>query len=249
LADLEAQSYKMKTELFRYFKNPLYWIVYGAGISIRTVLAYFDSLHRKEEFWELAKDFWSKIGSATMGFLIVLVLIQLFSFDRETKSYPTINSTVYGRIHLFRNRLIAGGVAAVFGVALLAVGNFAVSMLLGRNLPYPQNWVGSFIQPPVVAMIGSIGFFLFVACVCDFFKNQPAAMCICGVPFAISYFVNTGAIKQFELFWFFRYGFFSELMRGRLIHSNPVFWVIWYALFLSCVLLIAINKRKERKEL
>ena len=249
MADLEAQSYKMKTELFRYFKNPLYWIVYGAGISIRTVLAYFDSLHRKEEFWELAKDFWSKIGSATMGFLIVLVLIQLFSFDRETKSYPTINSTVYGRIHLFRNRLIAGGVASVFGVALLAVGNFAVSMLLGRNLPHPQNWVGSFIQPPVVAMIGSIGFFLFAACVCDFFKNQPAAMCICGVPFAISYFVNTGAIKQFELFWFFRYGFFSELMRGRLIHSNPVFWVIWYALFLSCVLLIAINKRKERKEL
>ena len=249
MADLEAQSYKMKTELFRYFKNPLYWIVYGAGISIRTVLAYFDSLHRKEEFWELAKDFWSKIGSATMGFLIVLVLIQLFSFDRETKSYPTINSTVYGRIHLFRNRLIAGGVAAVFSVALLAVGNFAVSMLLGRNLPYPQSWAGSFIQPPVVAMIGAIGFFLFAACVCDIYKNQPAAMCICGVPFAISYFVNTGAIKQFELFWFFRYGFFSELMRGRLIHSNPVFWVIWYALFSSCVLLIAINKRKERKEL
>lgn len=246
---MEAQGIKMKAELFRYFKNPLYWIVLCAGLSVRTIFAYFDLLHRSKDFWVLAADFWSKIGSATMGFLIVLVLIQLFSLDRETKSYPAINSTVYGRIHLFRSRLIAGGVAALLGAVLLAVGNFGLSMLLGHNLLYPQSWAGSFIQPPVVAMIGAIGFFLFAACVCDIFKNQPAAMCICGVPFAISYFVNTGAIKKFELFWFFRYGFFTELMRGRLIYSAPVFWIVWYLLLLGGVLLIAINKRKERKEL
>lgn len=249
MAYLEAQSKKMKTELLRYIKNPLYWIVLGAGLLFRAVLAYFDYQHRSNDFWTLAADFWNRIGSVTVGFLIVLVLIQLFSLDRETKSYPVINSTVYGRIHLFRNRMIAGGFAAFLGTALLAVGNLVVSIFLGRSLSRPQDWMYSFIEPSVIAIVGTIGFFILAACVCDIFKNQPAAMCICGVPFAISFFVNVGAIKQFELFWFFRYGFFTELMRGRLIHSAPVFWIVWYLLLLGGVLLIAINKRKERKEL
>ena len=82
-------------------------------------------------------------------------------------------------------------------------------------------------------------------------KNAPApaAMCICGVPFAVSYFVNAGVVKPFELLWFFRYGFFTEMMRGRFIYSAPMFWTIWYALLLFGVLVIAIIKRKERKEL
>ena len=239
----------MKTELFRYFKNPLYWIVLSVGLSVRIVLAYFDLLHRSKDFWVLAADFWSRIGSVTVGFLIILVLIHLFSSDRETETYPTINSTVYGRIHLFQNRMIAGSVAAFFGTALLAVGNLAVSILFGRGLSRPQDWIYSFIQPPVVAIVGAIGFFILAACVCDIFKNQPAAICICGAPFAISYFVNVGAIEQFELFWFFRYGFFTELMRGRLIYPAPMFWIMWYLLLLGGVLLIAINKRKEHKEL
>ena len=74
-------------------------------------------------------------------------------------------------------------------------------------------------------------------------------MCICGVPFAVSYFVNAGVVKPFELLWFFRYGFFTEMMRGRFIYSAPMFWTIWYALLLFGVLVIAIIKRKERKEL
>lgn len=74
-------------------------------------------------------------------------------------------------------------------------------------------------------------------------------MCICGVPFAISYFVNAGAVKPFELFRFFRYGFFTEMMRGRFIYSAPMFWAIWYVLLLCGVLVTAIIKRKERKEL
>ena len=68
LADLEAQSYKMKTELFRYFKNPLYWIVYGAGISIRTVLAYFDSLHRKKSSGNWPKIFGARLDRQLWAF-------------------------------------------------------------------------------------------------------------------------------------------------------------------------------------
>ena len=75
MVDLEAQGEKMKTELCRYFKNPLYWIVLAAGLSVRAVLAYFDCLYRSKDFWALSADFWSKIGSVTVGFLIVLVLL------------------------------------------------------------------------------------------------------------------------------------------------------------------------------
>lgn len=249
MVDLEAQGEKMKTELCRYFKNPLYWIVLATGLSVRAVLAYFDRIYRSKDFWALSADFWSKIGSVTVGFLIVLVLIHLFSVDRETGTWPTISSTVYGRIHLFRNRLTAGSIAVVLGIALLVIGNFTVSVLWGRGLPRPQDWLYMFIRPQAAVLIGSIGFFILAACVCDIFKNQPAAMCICGVPFAVSYFVNAGIIKPLELFWLFRYGFFTEMMRGRFIYSAPMFWVVWYALLLFGVLVVAIIKRKERKEL
>lgn len=239
----------MKTELCRYFKNPQYWIVLASGLSVRTVLAYFDHLYRSKDFWVLSADFWSKIGSVTVGFLIVLVLIHLFSMDRETGTWLTISSTVYGRIHLFRNRLIAGSIAVVLGIALLVIGNFTVSILLGRELPFPQDWIYMFIWPQAAVSVGAIGFFVLSACVCDIFKNQAVSMCICGTPFAISYFVNAGVIEPFGLFWFFRYGFFTEMMRGRFICSVPIFWAVWYALLLLGVLVIAIIIRKERKEL
>ena len=133
MVDLEAQGEKMKTELCRYFKNPLYWIVLATGLSVRAVLAYFDRIYRSKDFWALSADFWSKIGSVTVGFLIVLVLIHLFSVDRETGTWPTISSTVYGRIHLFHNRLTAGSIAVFLGIALLVIGNFTVSVFWGRG--------------------------------------------------------------------------------------------------------------------
>ena len=98
-------------------------------------------------------------------------------------------------------------------------------------------------------IIGTIGFFLFAAFVCDSLKNQPAAMCICGAPFAFSYFINAAVLKKFEFFWFVRYGFFAEWMRGRRIGVTPGVWGVWYALLLGGLLLAAIHQRKERKEL
>ena len=94
-----------------------------------------------------------------------------------------------------------------------------------------------------------LDFFLFAAFVCDSLKNQPAAMCICGAPFAFSYFINAAVLKKFEFFWFVRYGFFAEWMRGRRIGVTPGVWGVWYALLLGGLLLVAIHQRKERKEL
>ena len=85
----------MKDDLIRCFRNPLYWLVLVAGLSVRAVLAYFDFQTRRDAFWSLSAEFWNKIGSVTLGFLVLLVLIRLFSADRETGVFPVINSTAY----------------------------------------------------------------------------------------------------------------------------------------------------------
>lgn len=148
----------MKTELTRYFRNSLYWLVLGAGLSVRVVLAYFDFQTRSDAFWSLSAEFWNKIGSVTLGFLVLLVLIRLFSADRETGVFPVINSTAYGRITLFRNRLIAGSIAASAGAVLLAAGNHALSILISGRLPQPDGWNHAWFRSTAIVLIGTIGF-------------------------------------------------------------------------------------------
>ena len=239
----------MKAELFRYFRDPLYWLVLGSSIFVRAVLAYFDRLYRTADFWTLSEGFWEKIGSVTMGFLVLLVLIRSFSIDREHETLPVINSTARGRGILFFNRFLAGGLVAFISVLLLSAGNYAVTILLANGIPLPQEFVPLFGYSSLIAMIGTIGYFVFSASVCDLLQNQPAAMCICGVPFGIGYFINTNAIEQFDLFWFFRYGFFTELTRGRPLMIRPLFWAAWYSLLTICILWLATKKKRERKEL
>ena len=45
----------MKADLIRCFRNPLYWLVLGAGLSVRVVLAYFDFQTRSDAFWSLIR--------------------------------------------------------------------------------------------------------------------------------------------------------------------------------------------------
>ena len=249
LEDMGEESEGMKADLIRCFRNPLYWLVLSAGLFVRVVLAYFDFQTRSDVFWSLSAEFWNKTGSVTLGFLVLLVLIRLFSADRETGAFPVINSTAYGRIALFRNRLIAGSAAASVGTILLAIGNYALSILISGRLPQPDGWNHAWFRSTAIVLIGTIGFFLFAAFVCDSLKNQPAAMCICGVPFAFSYFINVAVLKSLNSSGFVRYGFFAEWMRGRRIGVTPGVWGVWYALLLGGLLLAARHQRKERKEL
>lgn len=246
---VEAQGKRMKAELFCCFKAPLYWLVMGSGISVRMVMAYFDRLYRAADFWTLSERFWDKIGSVTVGILVLLVLIRSFSIDREHETLPVINSTARGRGILFLNRFLAGSLSVLISVLLLSAGNYAVTMLLAGDMPRPQDFLSLFGHSSVTAMIGTVGYFVFSASVCDLLQNQPAAMCICGVPFGIGYFINTNAIEQFDLFWFFRYGFFTELTRGRPLMIRPLFWAAWYSLLTICILWLATKKKRERKEL
>lgn len=239
----------MKTECLQYFKNPYYWTIIGLGLAARAGLACLDFRYRGPQFWELAADFWNKTGSITMGFLILLVMIRRFSYDTELRAFPIINSTAYGRLPLFWNRLIGGEAAVAAAVLLLYVGNTGISCLLGNKMGMPCGWTGFFTHTTAAALAGSAGYFALSTMICDLSKNHPVAMCLCGLPFASSYFINADAVKPPDLFWFLRYGFFTEPMRGRTIRSFPVFWSVWYAALIGLTFFFVIQRRKERKEL
>ena len=237
----------MRGEFKHIFQTPLYWYVLLGGIAARTVFAYLDFRHRTDNFFSLSTEYWSRIGSATMGFLILLVLVHRFSMDTETGAAPIFASTQHGRINLYCYRLVSGILITVFSVMILAGTNIMISNLFGADLPAAESWLPIFLHHTMTAMVGAIGYYLFSACICDIFSNHAAAMCICGVPFGISYIINIGVIKEFDLIWFLRYGFFTELLRGRWVYSLPAFWGIWYPVMIVGVFILSIYRRKERK--
>lgn len=246
---MEAQGKNMRTECFQVIKNPLYWLITGLGLAARTVLAYFDGLYRGPQFWELALDFWDKTGSVTIGFLILLVMIRCFSYDIEVGVFSVVNSTAYGRLHLLLARLTGGSLAVALSVILLYGGNTGISLLLGNQIEVPYGWMGSFIYKSMISLVGAAGFYIVSALVCDLAKNQPIAMCLCGLPFASSYFINSGAVTPPDVFWLLKYGFFTELMRGSTIQSLPQFWLGWYLLLIGMNFFFVMRKRKENREL
>lgn len=239
----------MRTEFFRIVKNPLCWVITGSGLAARTVLAYFDSLYRSAQFWAAALDFWDKTGSVAVGFLILLVMTRCFSYDVETGVFPVVNSTTYGRLPLLFARLAGGTLAVLLSVMLLYGGNMGISFLLGNQAEVPYGWIGSFSAKSMIAMAGAEGFYIVSALVCDLTKNQPIAMCLCGVTFAGSYFINSGAVQPPDVFWLLKYGFFTELVRGRSVKSFPQFWPGWYLLLIGMNFFFVIRKRKENREL
>lgn len=246
----------MRREFVRYVSDPLYWLVLAAGLSARTVMAWLDREHRPEQFWSIAGNYWSLFGSVTMAILVLLVLIHLFSMDRETRTAPVIRSTLQGRGTLFRDRLLAGCGAAALAGALLAAGNLLGAILLSPELPVPVEWSGLYLRSSLAACLGAVVFFLLSASVCDMIQNQPAATGICGAPLILSYMLGYQATAFYgedffrpDVWWPLRCGWFTPLMRGRLYEQIPWFFVVWYILLVGGAVLLALRIRKGRKEL
>lgn len=238
----------MKMELHKILKNPLYWLILGASMAGRLVLTYLDVLHRSGEYWSLAGGFWNKHGSLTMGLLILLVLLHPLTMDRETGTQSVIAGTANGRTRLFHTRLLAGIFSALLGVLMLSLGNAVITYFLGSASPIPPDWLSSFLCTAGIAALGSVGFFLFAACICDIAQNHAAAICICGAVFCVPYLLNAAAIHRFEVWWFLLYGTFTQLVRGRWIDDLPAFWICWYLILLTVLFVFTLKRRKERKE-
>lgn len=73
-------------------------------------------------------------------------------------------------------------------------------------------------------------------------------MCICGVPFAFSYFINVAVLKSLNSSGLSGMDFCRMDARTE-NRCDPGVWGVWYALLLGGLLLAALHQRKERKEL
>ena len=239
----------MKTEILRCLRIPLYWLTLCMSFLARICFSYLDRVHRAADYWVLSLSFWNKNGSLTMAFMILVVLIRIFTFDCETSAQPLIASTRYGRSTLFIHRLSAGMCVVLLGTALIVYMNIGVSFAVGHCIARPDDWLASFLVLSYRAIAGTIGLYLASSCICDSFQNHPAAACICSALYLISYFINAKMILPFSPLWFFRYGFFTDLMRGNALTSHPTFWAFWYLILLLLVFGLATRQRKERKEL
>ncbi len=246
---VEQKGQKMIVELKRYLRAPLYPLGLAISVLIRVVLTYMDMKHREDTYWEIAADYWDTVGSASFALIILAVLIHQFSKDKETGAITVINSTRDGRIKLYFRRLAAGVIMTVLTVAILSLCNVVTAYCFAPDVPVPDGFTRMFVSRTLIALLGGLGFFLAASFVCDAISNQMAAMSICGLPFGLSFIINVIVLDKFEFEWFVRYGFFTELMRGRLIYSQPVFWCVWYAVLIIGLFVLSIYKRKERKQL
>ena len=246
---MEQEGQKMIIELKRYLRAPLYWLGLAISVLIRGVLTYLDMKHRADTYFEIAADYWTKAGAVSLAFIILAVLIHQFSTDKETGAVTVISSARNGRIKLYLRRVAAGVIMTFLTVAILSLCNVATAYCLAPDVPVPDTFARTFVSRTLTALLGGVGFFLAASFVCDAVSNQPAAICICGFPFGLSFFINVIVVDKFDFAWFIRYGFFTELMRGRLIYSQPVFWCVWYAVLILGLFALSLYKRKERKQL
>jgi len=239
----------MIEELFQILRKPLYWLILCAGLGIKCVFALMDAKYRAASFWTEAIDFWNSFGSATTGLLILLVLIRSFSVDWKTGTSDLIGSAANGRKALYVKRMFAGCIAALLGVFILTVGNIVLSCMIDPASKIPNGWIALFLLRILPVCVGTVGFYLVTAFICDLLQSQSAAVSICASLFAISYLINAAAVTPYEIFWVLRYGFFTELLRGRWLIQKPFFWIIWYTGLLTGLYIWSIRKRKERNAL
>ena len=103
------------SEFGRMYKNALTWGVLAAGLLFRGALAAMDALYRGGSFWQRAAGFWDGTGSVALSALVLLVLIHVFSADRETGVEELVLTTPFGRGRLFARRIAAAALAAATG--------------------------------------------------------------------------------------------------------------------------------------
>ena len=241
----------MIRELKRILSNKIYWLIILGGLSFRGVLMYNDRKYRTDMFFASCSDFWKYIGSLTQAIVILYSVIYIFSYDREKGASPVICSTRNGRLSLFLARLSGGAVAVCISTVLMALVNVIMSQIFGEGLIVTQ-WIPSFVLKSLIAAGGALGLYITSACICDVSQNHTFTMAVCAVPYLLGYLRGLSGdaiLDEFGLWWFLRYEFFTDFMRGQTISSRPLFWTGWYTALILGMLFLALYKRKMRYEL
>lgn len=235
----------MIAELKKILNDKIFWIILLCSSCYRSFMAVLDFKYRKDTYWEITDNFWHNAGSVTIGVLILLVVIRIIVYDRETKVFEVINTTYKGRAEVFLKRIIASIVGVLFSVIILFTFNVLISSVIAGEFMHTDV----FLKTTCTVLLGSIGYLLFCLFVCDILKNHPATIVVCGFPFGYTFMLGIKPLEAFNILWFIKHGFFTDLVRGHSIGSYLWFWITWYSLLFVLLISISLYLRKVHKEL
>lgn len=234
--------------------------------SIIVVLALWAFIINNTRIWSpnnivsKSMTFWHILGSLTLGFIILMINTRLFSMDTDEKVEEVFNTTRYGKRKLFVDRLKATMVFSTLAVLIFIGINLGLTFIFSKSsqlvvVPYDISITSYFIIQNFIVILGASVFAVFSALLCDSFKSHNITLIICGLLYGISYITRTSMVDKYSIHWILERGFFSFIIRGKILTVSSIdlyeviFWMLWYVI-LMC-LMIGVNKKIQlrRKEL
>lgn len=247
----------LKFELQKLFYNKLFFLAIIVVLGLWAFILNTTFIWSPHDIVMKSLSFWDKLGSLVVGFFILMINTRIFYMDIEAKVEEILHTTRLGKRKLFKTRLRAVIIFTIVVVMIFTGINLGLSFLFLR---VPQAIITPFNIPvlfyyllqTLVVILGGIFFTICTACICNSFKSHSITLIICGLLYGISYITRSSLVNKFSLLWFPEKGFFSYLIRGKVLTNHfweIMFWLVWYSL-LTCFLLMENKKiQVRRKEL
>jgi len=243
----------LKLELQKLFIKP-YFICSFAVLSLWTFILYNTFIWTPARILQKSLDFWGKLGSIALCFIILMIVTRLFIMDVNENTEDVFNAAKFGKGKLFKIRLKAGIIFIFITVLLFTWMNLIISMYFNRisqdlTIPLSISVPSYYLLQVLSVIIGAISFIICASCICNGFKSQSITVIICGLLFGISYITRSASVNKFSIHWFLERGFFSYMMRGKILADSlweMAFWIFWHCM-ISCIAIIAGKKVQLRR--
>lgn len=235
----------LKLELQKLY-NSLYFISIFAVSSLWIFVLYNTFIWIPEQMLQKSLEFWDKLGSITLGFIILIISTKIFIMDVNENTEDVFNTTKLGKRRLFQVRIKAGVFFIVTTVLLFVGMNIIVTLFFVRvpqdvTIPMDISTAFYYILQTLMVIIGAISFAICASCICNGFKSHGITIIICGLLFGISFITRSTLANKFSIHWFLERAFFSYLMRGKILADSLweiLYWISWYCL-ISCFAIIS----------
>lgn len=219
----------------------------------------FILFHSTESSIQYAFNFWDKLGSLSLGIIIVVITTRIFFADIEEHTEEVFNTTKHGKRILFVTRVKAVGIFISFQTFLFTVIQFLIPLFFTKEqqpliVPFDMNLVEYIAVQYVTITGGAVLFAIFAAQICSNFKSHNISILICGLLFGLNYIIRVSMVDLLSFPWFLDKGFFSYLIRGELLEiwkskNNELIYIgVWYVFLIFTMYFINKKIRIRRKE-
>ncbi|MEH6943141.1 hypothetical protein [Bacillus sp. JJ722] len=219
----------------------------------------FILFHSSESSVQQAFNFWDKLGSLTLGMIILLITTRLFSIDIEEHTEEVFNTTKLGKRTLFVTRIKAVSIFISFQTFLLTIIQFLIPLIFTKVkqpliVPFDMNLFKYVIMQYVIITGGAVLFAIFAAQICSNFKSHNISILICGLLFGLNYIIRVSMVDVLSFPWLLDKGFFSYLIRGELLeiwvskNIDIIYLGVWYVFLIFTMYVINKKIQTRRKE-